>query len=175
MKSTIPLVLLEQLQKVEVDAEFTGSLPRLVSSNGNQYFAKIGVEKEEEQYVGEAESLKHIAIAAPGLAPRVIASGSDGKRPYMITEYKDLKSLSDAAARRLGERLATELHGYKGLNGFGFAVPTYCGATRLENGWFDNWDACFSALIGDLLAQLAKKGGYASLCAKGENLRKTCV
>ncbi|KAJ7897042.1 fructosamine kinase PKL/CAK/FruK [Mycena olivaceomarginata] len=139
-------ILLKQLQKLESDAEFT------------QYFAKIGLEHEEEQYIGEAESLKHIAAAAPGLAPSVAASGLDGKKPFLITEYKDLTSLNDAAARRLGKRLATELHAYKGLEGFGFGVPTYCGATRLQNGWFDRWDDCFSAMIGDLLTQLKKKG-----------------
>ncbi|KAJ7751312.1 fructosamine kinase PKL/CAK/FruK [Mycena maculata] len=170
MKST---VLLEQLQKLE-DAEFTGSLPRITSSNGNQYFAKIGVESEE-QYAGEAESLKQIAIAAPGLAPRVLASGTHGNQPYMITEYKDLRPINDTAARRLGKRLATELHQYKGLKGFGFEVPTYCGATRLENGWFDSWEACFSALIGDLLSQLLKKGGFSSLCTKGEHVRKSLI
>ncbi|KAJ6575313.1 fructosamine kinase PKL/CAK/FruK [Mycena capillaripes] len=175
MNSTIPQVILEQLQKVEPDAEFTGSLPRVVSSNGSKYFAKIGLEKDAEQYLGEAESLKHIDIAAPGLAPRVIASGSDGKQPYMVTEYKDLTSLNETVARRLGERLATELHHDKGLNGFGFGIPTYCGPTRLQNGWFDSWDACYSAMIGDLLAQLVTKGGFASLCAKGEEVRKVVI
>ncbi|KAF7347668.1 Fructosamine kinase PKL/CAK/FruK [Mycena venus] len=176
MKSTVPPVLLEQLQRLEPDAEFTGSLPRLTSSTGRHYFAKIGTAREEEQYIGEAESLKHIAAAAPGLAPSVMASGSDGKVPYMITEYKDLTSLDDAAAKLLGKRLATELHRYQGPNDeFGFGVPTYCGATRLQNGWFDCWDDCFSAMIGDLLTQLRKKGGFASLCAKGEKVRTDVI
>ncbi|KAJ7492430.1 fructosamine kinase PKL/CAK/FruK [Mycena latifolia] len=170
MKST-PNVLLEHLRRLEPDADFTGTLPRLTSSNGIHYFAKIGSDNEEEQYVGEAESLRHIAIAAPGLAPRVLASGSDGSRPYMITEYKDLSSLGGAAARRLGKRLAIELHQYNGPEKrFGFGVPAYCGATRLQNGWFDSWDACFSAMIGDLLSQLSKRGGFPSLCAKGQEL-----
>jgi fructosamine-3-kinase len=167
-------ILLKQLQKLESDAEFTvqsSRSNRITSSTGKQYFAKIGLEHEGEQYIGEAESLKHIAAAAPGLAPSVAASGLDGKKPYLITEYKDLTSLSDAAAGRLGLRLATELHTYKGLEGFGFRVPTYCGATRLQNGWFDRWDDCFSAMIGDLLSQLKKKGGFAALCAKGEKVR----
>ncbi|KAJ7786516.1 fructosamine kinase PKL/CAK/FruK [Mycena metata] len=174
MKSTIPPILLEQLQTLE-PGEFTGILPHLVSSTGKHYFAKIGLKKEEEQYSGEAESLKQIAIAAPNLAPRVLAAGGSEGRPYMITEYKNLSSLTDGAASRLGERLATELHRYKGLKGFGFGVPTYCGATRLQNGWFESWDECFSAMIGDLLAQLVKKGGFASLCAKGEEVTVSVI
>ncbi|KAJ7293140.1 fructosamine kinase PKL/CAK/FruK [Mycena rebaudengoi] len=146
-----------------------------VHLSGKLYFAKSGQPREEEQYFGEAASLKDMEIAAPGLAPRVLASGSDGGRPYLITEYKELPSLTDTAAKRLAQRLASELHQYKGLNGFGFQVPTYCGATRLENGWFDSWEECFGGLIGDLLAQLTKKGGYASLCAKGEEIRKTVI
>jgi fructosamine-3-kinase len=175
MSNAIPKIILQELQKLEPGAEFTGHLPQLRSSSGKLYFAKSGQPREEEQYFGEAASLKDMEIAAPGLAPRVLASGSDGGRPYLITEYKELASLTDTAAKRLAQRLASELHQYKGLNGFGFQVPTYCGATRLENGWFDSWEECFSGLIGDLLAQLTKKGGYASLCAKGEEIRKTCV
>ncbi|KAJ7170071.1 fructosamine kinase PKL/CAK/FruK [Mycena filopes] len=172
---SIPTILLKELQKLEGDeAKLTGSLPHLLSSTGHHYFAKIGLAREEEQYAGEAESLKEIAIAAPGLAPRVLASGSEEK-PYMITEYKDLTPLSPAAASRLGERLATELHRHKSLNGFGFGVPTYCGATRLQNGWFESWAECFSAMIADLLSQLVKKGRFASLCAKGENVREFVI
>ncbi|KAJ6504423.1 fructosamine kinase PKL/CAK/FruK [Mycena vulgaris] len=176
MTAVIPRVILEQLQRLEPNAELTGTLPRLTSSTGNHYFAKLGFEREKEQFVGEAESLKHIATAAPGLAPRMIAVGSDGNRPYMITEYKDLTSLSDTAARRLGTRLATDLHQYNGPEKrFGFEVPTYCGATRLQNGWFDSWGDCFSAMIGDLLSQLAEKGGFPSLCAKGEEVRQNVI
>jgi protein-ribulosamine 3-kinase len=172
----IPSALLEQLRRLEPDTELTGTLPHLVSRNGTHYFAKIGAEREEEQYVGEAESLKQIAIAAPGLAPRVLVSGSDRNRPYMISEYKNLTSLTDTAARQLGVRLATELHQYNGSEKrFGFEIPTYCGATRLENGWFDSWDACFGAMLGDLLSQLAKKGAFPSLCRKGQDVRQTCV
>ncbi|KAK7064068.1 Fructosamine kinase PKL/CAK/FruK [Favolaschia claudopus] len=174
MKS-ISQILADQLQTVEPGANFTGSPPRLVSSSGKQYFAKGGRPEEAEQYAGEAESLKHIAKAAPGLAPSVVASGSDDNIPYMITEYKNLRPLNDASAKRLGERLAKELHIYKGLNGFGFEIPTYCGATRLQNGWFESWEECYSALIGDLLSQLSKKGGYNSLCAKGEKVRKDVI
>ncbi|KAJ7161385.1 fructosamine kinase PKL/CAK/FruK [Mycena crocata] len=175
MKSSIPAALLEQLKKLEPDTEFTGTLPRLVSSSGNQYFAKIGSPREEEQYVGEAESLRQIEIAAPGLSPRVMIAGASGGNPYLLTEYKDLKSLSDTAARRLGKRLATEVHRHQSVKGYGFEVPTYCGATRLQNGWFDTWDACFSAMIGDLLTQLTKKGGFSSLCEKGETVRKVVI
>ncbi|KAJ7225281.1 fructosamine kinase PKL/CAK/FruK [Mycena pura] len=172
---SIPTILLQQLQTLDPGAEFSGTPPRIVSSTGTHYYAKLGSPAEQEQYLGEAESLKHIDAAAPRLAPRVLASGVDGDRPYMISEYKNLTAVGKAAAKELAKRLATELHRYKSLEGFGFAVPTYCGATRLQNGRFHSWEACFGALVGDLLAQLAKKGRYASLCAKGERIQQEVI
>jgi len=172
---SIPTILLQQLQSLDPGAEFSGTPPRIVSSTGTHYYAKLGSPAEQEQYLGEAESLKHIDAAAPRLAPRVLASGIDGDRPYMISEYKSLSAVGKAAAKQLAKRLATELHRYKSLEGFGFAGPTYCGATRLQNGWFHSWEACFGALVGDLLAQLAKKGRYASLCAKGERIQQEVI
>lgn len=132
--------------------------------------------------MGEAESLRGINIAAPGLAPKLLAVGvfnketaeNDGDigKPYFLCEYKDMSILTDSAAETLGKRMATELHAYKGTLGFGFHVPTFCGATRQANGWFGSWEECFDALIGSLLGTLNKKGGYEALCAQGDEVRK---
>ncbi|KIK70733.1 hypothetical protein GYMLUDRAFT_65949 [Collybiopsis luxurians FD-317 M1] len=170
----LPSAIQSELTKIEPDAQFTGSLGgKVQSSNGNVYFVKLGSTSEEEQYTGEAESLKGINIGAPGLAPKVFSSGTfqDGK-PYFISEYKNIGHLTDSGATVLGKRLATELHAYKSQDGFGFSVPTYCGATRIKNGWCDSWEKCFSEMIGDLLEKLRKKGRYQELCTKGETIRK---
>ncbi|KAK0505627.1 fructosamine kinase PKL/CAK/FruK [Armillaria luteobubalina] len=156
---SLPQILLEQLKKVNPTAEFAGSLPKVRSSLGDTYFAKLGRPSEAEQYQGEVESLKAIDAAASGLAPKVIASGVDNGRPYFISYYKDFGSLLDSAGAELGKRLATELHQYSSDCGFGFDVPTFCGATRMKNGWFDTWEECYSEMIGDLLSQLRGKGG----------------
>ncbi|KAF7979395.1 hypothetical protein HWV62_42498 [Athelia sp. TMB] len=115
-------------------------------------------------------------IAAPGLSPKILVSGvtdgSDGERagqPYFLSEYKDLSGrLTDEAADVLAKRLATELHAYKSDMGFGFAVPTFCGATRQENGWYDTWAEFYSQLIGGLLSKLKRKGRFDDLISKGE-------
>jgi len=172
----IPAVLINIFQQIEPDAQFVGSLPRIESSSGQQYFAKLGSSNESEHYVGETESLKAIDTAAPGLVPKVFASGSldvseGAGRPYFVSEYKDLGSLTETSGGILGKRLATELHRYKSSKGFGFEVPTFCGATRLRNGWYESWERCFDAMIGDLLETLSSQGRYKDLCEKGKQIR----
>ncbi|RDB28670.1 Ketosamine-3-kinase [Hypsizygus marmoreus] len=176
IRREIPRVLLEHLQAIEPGAKFTGNLPKIRSSSGNLYFVKSGSPVEKEQYNGEVESLKAIEAAAPGLAPHVLSYGTDsGDKPYFISEYKDLGRITDSTGKVLATRLAEELHVYQSAYGFGFHVPTYCGATRLRNGWFKSWEECFGAMIGDLLDQLAMKRSYGELCDLGQRVRKSVI
>ena len=196
IRSAIPPHILKQLEFIEPGAQFNGVLPQISSSSGKTYFAKVGSPKEKEQYVGEAESLKAMALAAPDLVPSLLAFGfvdengeeeidgggrsssddaSGRLRPFFISEYKDMSPLTERSGAILGKRLATEMHGYTSPspNGsrFGFGVPTFCGATRLRNGWYDTWESCFDVLIGDLLSTLEGRGGYAELCRRGQDVR----
>ncbi|KAG1813260.1 fructosamine kinase PKL/CAK/FruK [Suillus subaureus] len=149
-------IFLPHLQKIEPHAHFTFSFPIIESSLGRKYYAKVGSFSEREQFVGEAESLRAIHNAAPGLAPQVLAavgpddSAATSEQPYFL--------------------LATELHVYKSTMGFGFHVPTFCGATRQDNNWHQTWEECYSAMIGNLLAKLRDKGTFSELCIKGEQL-----
>ncbi|KAJ3573052.1 hypothetical protein NP233_g2680 [Leucocoprinus birnbaumii] len=137
MPGSLPEFLLEQLKKIDSTAEYSGRLPKIQSSTGAAYFVKFGSSSETEQYVGEAQSLEAICAAAPGLAPKVLSYGKDGEgRPYFISEYKDIGGLSGNAANVLAKRLSTELHRYQSQRGFGFDVPTFCGATRQKMGGF---------------------------------------
>lgn len=170
-RTDIPQVVLQKLQLIDPDSTFSGSLPRIASSSGSTYYVKVGSPSEEAQFRGEAESLKAIDQAASSLAPRfldfeLLESGE----PYFISEYKDIGSLSYRAADVLAKRMATEMHVKENPfgKGFGFGIPTYCGLTRLENGWFERWDECYASMIGDLLNQLGRKGNYESLCAQGQ-------
>ncbi|KAF8898988.1 fructosamine kinase PKL/CAK/FruK [Infundibulicybe gibba] len=167
--------LLERLQSIEPDAEFTGKPPKITSTTGKVYYVKLGSPDEKEHYIGEAESLKAIHSGSPGLAPRVLAIGISDDCPYFISEYKEIGALSHNSAGVLGKRLATELHQYTSPRGYGFGVPTYCGATKLKNGWYDDWETCFDNMIGDLLAQLGPRGDYDSLCRKGDLVRKHVI
>lgn len=169
----LPSRILNELKKIDPNAKFTGAVGGSVqSTNGQVYFVKLGSTSEEEQYTGEAESLKAIDSAASGLAPKVFTAGTfeDGA-PFFISEYMNIGHLTDKCATLLARRLATELHAYKSPSGFGFQVPTFCGATRMRNGWYDSWEKCYSEKIGDLLEELRRTGGHKELCEKGESIR----
>jgi fructosamine-3-kinase len=188
VRPAIPPHILKQLEHIEPDARFSGDLPQVTSSSGRTYFAKAGSLREREQYVGEAESLRAMALAAPGLVPSLLAFGfvdgngedidRDGEgSPFFISEYKHLTSLTERSGAILGRRLATEMHRHTSPNGgYGFEVPTFCGATRLRNGWYETWERCFDALVGDLLSTLEARGGsYSDLCGKGQEVRQRRV
>ena len=179
MSDNIANVFLPHLHEIEPSTQFTFSQPVVTSSAGNKYYAKLGNVAESDQYIGEAESLKAIHDAAPGLVPRVFAcglvEGNPNGRPYFISEYKDMGSLSVKAAELLGKRIATELHASKSGKGYGFHVPTYCGATRQDNGWFTTWEECYSSMIENLLLKLKGRRGSTELIAKGEEVRSRWV
>ena len=166
----IPENIIERLREIEPTSSFSGLLPQVISSSGVSYFVKVGSPLELAQYAGEAESLKAIEDAAPSLSPHLFTSGIlESGAPYFISEYKELIPLSLDAAAVLAKRMATELHcPISTTPGFGFSIPTYCGVTKLSNGWFQRWDDCYSAMIGELLLQLEYKGGFDSLCKKGK-------
>jgi fructosamine-3-kinase len=143
---------------------------------------------DREQYVGEAESLKAMALASPGLVPSLLAfgfvdengdeidGGDEGSSPFFISEYKHLTPLTERSGAILGRRLATEMHNYTSPNSkYGFEVPTYCGATRLRNGWYESWERCFDVLVGDLLFALKTRAGYSNLCEMGQEVRQRRV
>ncbi|KAF5312979.1 hypothetical protein D9619_002952 [Psilocybe cf. subviscida] len=178
MRSSNPQQILEKLEKIEPGASFSGSPPRVTSSSGALYYVKTGSVRDAEQYAGEAESLEVTNKAAPSLAPNILDSGVDESgSPYFISEYKDIGSLSSSAADVLAKRMATELHAEENPSGkgFGFRIPTYCGVARLQNGWFERWHDCYGSLIGDLVSQLERKGGFPELCRKVDIVKEKYV
>jgi len=176
-------IILPHLKEIEPNTQFIISLPVIKSSSGSKFYGKVGDASEVDQYVGEIESLKAINNAAPGLAPRVLAHGIAGVsekhdrlgRPYFLSEYKDITSLNDKTGDILGKRMAEELHANSSSNGFGFSVPTFCGATRQENGWYKTWVECFDAMVGNLLVSLRERGTFSGLCTKGEEVRMRVI
>lgn len=170
--------IIEKLQHLFPGETFTSVRgPRVSSSSGKSYYGKVGSSNETEQYYAETRSLELMSAAAPGLCPRVIAASHQG-RPFLISDYLDLSSLSSSsgAPKTLARRLANELHAAKSENRkFGFECPTFCGATKVDNGWFDTWADAYSAMIGGLLDKLEARGSYKELCVKGREVQRRCV
>lgn len=131
-------ILRQKLSEIEPDAKFDYNLPIVISSSNKRYYAKAGKPSEQAQYIGEAESLKHISRAAPGLTPKVLQSGvDDSGSPYLISDYLYITPHDSGSLKSLATRLASELHVHKSEQGFGFEVPTFCGVTRQANGWYE--------------------------------------
>jgi fructosamine-3-kinase len=182
VRSALPPHIHKQLARVEPGTQFSGGLPQVLSSSGRSYYAKFGSQRDKGQYVTEAESLKAIGLAAPGLVPALLAFGfadengrdaDSGKgNPYFITEYKYMTPLTERSGAILGRRLATEVHNCTSPKGFGAEVPPYYGGvTRLRHGWYRTWEQYVDALVGDLLSTLWARGGHSDLCQKGQAIR----
>jgi protein-ribulosamine 3-kinase len=182
VSSAIPPHILKKLARIEPGAQFSGVLPQVFSSSGRVYYAKTGSPNDIGPYTTEAESLKALGFAAPGLVPTILAFGFVDERgretnyskgsPFFITEYKNMTALTEHSGAILGRRLATEVHQYTSQNGFGSEVtPYYGGATRLRNGWYKTWEQYVDALVGDLLFTLEARGGFSDLCRKGKDVR----
>jgi fructosamine-3-kinase len=170
--------LIEKLESLFPGETFTtGSGPKISSSSGRAYYAKVGTSGETEQYRAETRSLELMSAAAPGLCPNVISASYEG-RSYLISEYLNLSSLSSStgASAILARRLASELHAAKPENGkYGFECPTFCGATRVDNGWYDTWADAYNAMIGGLLDKLEQVGSYKELCNRGREVQQRQV
>ncbi|KAI0296244.1 fructosamine kinase PKL/CAK/FruK [Russula brevipes] len=185
-RSAIQPHVLKQLGRIDPGAKFNGGLPQVLSSSGRSYYVKAGSPSDRGAYVTEAESLRAIGFAAPGLVPTLLAFGfvdengretNTGKgSPFFITEYKYMTPLTEHSGAILGRRLATEVHNCTSPKGFGSEVPPYYGgATRLRNGWYETWERYVDALIGDLLSALEARGGYSELCQKGKAVRARVI
>jgi protein-ribulosamine 3-kinase len=167
--------LIQKLAQLFPKETFTASGgPQISSSSGSLYYGKVGSSSESDQYRAETRSLELMSAAAPGLCPRVVLASQKGQ-PFLISNYLDLSSLSSSpgASKKLARRLATELHGSESENQkYGFECPTFCGVTRVDNGWFETWETAYSAMIGGLLDKLEKQGSYKDLCAKGREVQQ---
>ena len=178
MPAAIPPTILAALQRVEPSTSkfFPSSGNQFQSTTSNKtYFAKEGAPEDAEQYRGEAAALRVMYEAAPGICPRLFESSVDAasRRPVFVSEYKSLAPLNKHSAAALGGALA-EMHvkGTSPTGMFGFDVPTYCGATRMENGWSGTWAEAYDRMIAGLLDRLNQGGQYQETCTMGEEVRK---
>ncbi|KAG8921001.1 hypothetical protein FRC02_000490 [Tulasnella sp. 418] len=162
--------ILTSLRSIDPSATFTLSGSHRVTSSQNAvYFAKMcRTLNERDQFFGESESLKAMNDVAPGICPKVIRFDEleipNSGGAVMISEYKDMGGLNSQVAQILAKRLALEMHDPErskqattkedGTRQWGFHVPTYCGPTRIENGWYDTWEEAYGAMIGGLVDKL---------------------
>jgi len=137
------------------------------TATGKTYFAKQG--RNVAQILGEAEGLRLMSDAAPGLTPAIhlAEESKDGRTALFISDYIDLGRSSSQSKAQLAERLAKELHNperHSSVTRFGFSRPTHCGVTEQDNTWEDDWMVFWrDRRLGDILKQIkAKRGSSAN-------------
>ncbi|EOR00030.1 hypothetical protein E3P81_02220 [Wallemia ichthyophaga] len=109
--------------------------------DGNIFLFKSAPRSSAEQMIGEAMSISDMSSALPGICPALIDSSldSDDSDFYMLTEWHDLGG-SGSRMMELGKELAQmHLNGTEKSGRFGYKMPTYCGETKFNNTWSDNW------------------------------------
>lgn len=113
-------------------------------------------------FLREADGLRAVASAGSGLAiPRVFGAWEPTtEHPAMILmEYLAPAPAPDEAA--LGRGLAA-LH-RRSAPRYGFAVASYCGATRQDNDWTSTWPDFFREhRLSALLRRIEQKRGLAA-------------
>jgi hypothetical protein len=138
LSSELQAVLQRSCSSLGTSFQDQGGNRVLAQPSNRLLFAKIG---PVAQVLGEAESLNamHQACLDAGhgdeeaLIPTIHAFGEmeDGKRAFLVTDYKNLTGgLSRGNQRQLGKRLA-EMHkaGVNKAGRYGFVRATHCGET----------------------------------------------
>ena len=161
MSSTLPPLLTQAFKNAGISLSSPSVAGTTVTEGGKKYFAKTS--SNVPQAIGEAESLKHMALTAPsGFVPAFYGIQVEGNKAGMVSEHFDLGGRKDQKA--LGEMLA-EMHrpppaGAEGVEEgkYGFAVPTFCGETRQDNTWTEDWKTFFTERrVGDLVRRLGDR------------------
>jgi protein-ribulosamine 3-kinase len=121
------------------------------------YFMKTGnAASFRDSVAGEHASLNAIHEAVPDLCPASLAHGEleNGQGHFLVTEFIEMHSGSSSGGRKgtrtLAQKLA-ELHSKTAPvpDGhsqpmYGFPVPTFCGATAMENTFSRSWSGFFA-------------------------------
>jgi protein-ribulosamine 3-kinase len=113
-----------------------------VETSAGDVFVKWNETCPDDLFLREADGLREMGAAGSGLAiPRVF--GAWGKRaeqpPLIVMEYLPPGGTPDETA--LGRGLAA-IH-RRTAPQFGFAVASYCGATRQDSTWTASWTEFF--------------------------------
>ena len=140
-------VILDLLRKAQLQGPFeqAGHNRVIDRSSGRAYFVKLG--RNVDQIKGEAESLRALYRAAPGLVPSVVACESvqDGRKAAFVSEYLDMSRSTVSVSEKLAGRMASELHNSENPNAlsidgmYGFPCATHCGDTEQDNSPDKSW------------------------------------
>ena len=111
------------------------------TTTGKDYVAK-GTSNHQNtlQLLGEAEGLRRMDAASPGVCPKLHYAGKlgDGSCAIFLSDFVCLGRSNTPSLNVLAEKLASQLHNpdcHSDEQQFGFPVPTHCGVTQQDNTW----------------------------------------
>ncbi len=137
-----------------------------LSTNVGFFFAKWSARAPAEQFVREAEALRELSKASTSLPiPRVVVAQTDPA--LLITTFLEPTTEPQAQQEEQLGRGIAELHRHE-YRRFGFYHDNYCGATRQDNPWNNDWVNFYGEQrLGHLLRLLEQKRGL------GDSERRT--
>ena len=135
---------------------------RLETTAGS-FFLKWNGSCAADMFIREAEGLREMRKARPDplVIPEVILFREVSVTPgYLLLEYLE-DGMTSGSEEQLGRGLAS-LHRFGGEK-FGFHADNYCGLTRQDNSWSDDWPAFFGEKrIWALVEKCRKSRGFSS-------------
>jgi len=152
-----------------VDGGCIHSAWRMAGADG-PVFLKTGDMAAAWMLEAEADGLGALRDAGCLRVPEVLDYGVAGDLAWLALEWLELRPVSAASERALGEALARQ-H-LAGGERFGWRRDNALGATPQPNGEADDWGEFFAARrIGHQLGLAARQGLPARLLERGEALR----
>lgn len=129
-----------------------------ISGNGAQYFVKLNDAAMVEMFTAEAIGLKQMYATQTITVPLPICWGTVENSSYIVLQWLDLASGSNADWQIMGRELAS-MHREGIEKRFGFEVNNTIGSTPQINSWMDNWADFFAEQRIGYQLKLAKRNG----------------
>jgi protein-ribulosamine 3-kinase len=137
------------------------------------YFAKLNDAAHAAMFEAEADGLAALGQSRALAVPRVVATGRDDERAWLVLEWLDLSPLDASSGRALGTALAA-LHRAP-RERFGWPRDNFIGSNPQVNGWSDDWHAFWrDRRLHAQLRLAAHRRLPSKLIERGERLAADC-
>lgn len=129
-----------------------------ISGNGTEYFVKLNDAAKVEMFTAETIGLKQMYATQTITVPLPICWGIAENSSYIVLQWLDLASGSNADWKAMGQNLAA-MHREGQGKGFGFEVNNTIGSTPQINNWMENWADFFAEQRIGYQLKLAQRNG----------------
>jgi fructosamine-3-kinase len=137
------------------------------------YFAKLDDRARAAMFEAESDGLAALGASGTVAVPRVVATGYDDERAWLVLEWLELSPLDASSGRALGTALAA-LHRTR-HDRFGWPRDNFIGSNPQVNGWSDDWHSFWRDRRLHAQLRLAAHNRLPSkLIDRGERLAADC-